>query len=575
MSALRTIPKQSWLLAGFSGVLQVVIFPKPGWSALSWICLAPLLYALLNPPSIEVLSAAEDTLRDRPHALTIAQGFWLGYLSGIIWYAGSCYWIYRTMLLYGGLSPVMSAIVLFLFSCYLGLYHAAFGAFLARVSQKKMFAGARALLVAPFLWTAVELARSRITGFPWDPMGNAVVDNIPLTRLATITGVYGLSFVVATVNIIFAAIFLVPPARKRRFALAAVAVALILHAGVLVSPRDFSATHIARLVQQNLPIFEPGVWTAAFYEKTISEIVQVSGGTRVSGENLAQKGASPHLIIWPESPAPFYVNDPKFRDSVSRLASAKDAFVIAGSLGLESPQSSEEKTRVFNSAALVGPSGAFLARYDKIHLVPFGEYVPFQSLLFFAEKLTREVGTFSRGKQRNVFTLSRQGLSPETMDHMRHGEMAPSPAVVTSNSGAGANTAGVFICYESVFPDEVRRFALNGAQVFVNISNDGWYGDSSAPLQLLDMSRMRSIESGRWLLRATNTGITSSIDPYGRVVARAERNVRTVLDAPYAFVSGTTFYTRHGDWFAYGCAIISLAAVFVRFNLRAAVLRST
>jgi apolipoprotein N-acyltransferase len=177
-----------------------------------------------------------------------------------------------------------------------------------------------------------------------------------------------------------------------------------------------------------------------------------------------------------------------------------------------------------------------VARYDKIHLVPFGEYVPFKSLLGFAGGLTQEVGEFSRGFSRE----------PLTVDGYR---------------------IGVFVCYEAVFPDEVRQFARNGGQVFVNISNDGWYGDTGAWAQHLNQARMRAVENDRWLLRDTNTGMTASIDPYGRVVASVPRKVRTALEAPYALTSGTTFYTRHGDWFAWLCAIISVAALLWRYRV--------
>jgi apolipoprotein N-acyltransferase len=161
----------------------------------------------------------------------------------------------------------------------------------------------------------------------------------------------------------------------------------------------------------------------------------------------------------------------------------------------------------------------------------------------FAEKLTREVGDFTRGEQRTVFD-------------------------------AGGQKVGTFICYESIFPDEIRLFAANGAQVFVNISNDGWFGEYGAPGQHLNMARMRAIENQRWVLRATNTGISGAIDPYGRVVARAPRNMRTAIDVPYGLVEETTFYTRRGDWFAWLCVIISLVATFVRFSFRGGVLSS-
>jgi apolipoprotein N-acyltransferase len=201
-------------------------------------------------------------------------------------------------------------------------------------------------------------------------------------------------------------------------------------------------------------------------------------------------------------------------------------------------------THYYNSGALVNPGGQWVSRYDKIHLVPFGEYVPFRQLFFFAGGLTKEVGDFSQGSSR-----------------------AP--------LDAGDEKLGVFICYESIFPDEIRRLVDNGAQVFVNISNDGWYGDSGAYAQHLKQARMRAVENSRWLLRDTNTGVTASIDPYGRVVAASPRKVRTTLLAPYALSNVTTFYTRHGDWFAYLCAIISVGALIARFLFRTKVERTS
>ena len=179
-----------------------------------------------------------------------------------------------------------------------------------------------------------------------------------------------------------------------------------------------------------------------------------------------------------------------------------------------------------------------MGRYDKIHLVPFGEYVPFKRVFGFAGGLTKEVGDFSSG-------VSRAPLQ------------------------AGNSRLGVFICYESIFPDEIRQLASNGAQVFVNVSNDGWYGDSGAYAQHLKQARMRAVENNRWLLRDTNTGVTASIDPYGRVVSSIPRKVRAALDANYALTNVTTFYTRHGDWFAYLCAIISVAGLLTHFLFRA------
>lgn len=506
---MRSIPRSAWLLAALSGVLQALIFPSPAISALSWVALAPLLVAILQKQGNGQGSAPS------PKA-----GFLLGYVSGVVWYAGSCYWIYHVMHAYGGLSAPVAAALLVLFCLYLGLWHGLFGLMLALVARSRALGRGRALALAPVLWVAMELARTRISGSPWDLLGTAQVANIPLTRIATVTGVYGVSFAIAVVNSAFAAALLLPRGRRLTMLAAALLAAVGLELGVLAQPPADPATHTARLVQQNIPIFDSPGWTLEYYEQTLAELGRLSAAPAPSG------ALAPSLIVWPESPAPFYTNDPRFQLAVSALATESRAYVVAGSL---TPVPRERSTALLNSAAWVEPTGAWRARYDKIHLVPFGEYVPFSSLLFFAGKLTREVGDFVPGRERSVFDL-------------------------------GEGKAAVFICFESIFPDEVREFAARGGQVFVNISNDGWFGDTGAPGQHLNMARMRAIENHRWLVRATNSGITAAIDPHGRVVMRAPRNARVALDVPYAYIGDTTFYTRHGDWFAYGCAIIAMVA---------------
>jgi len=518
---------RAWLLALGSGALQVLIFPTPSCYFLSWVALAPLMTAILLGRGRRGEQVLDEHSRDL-RAFSAGQAFWLGYSSGIVWYAGCCYWIYHVMHIYGGLAPPVAAALLVAFALYLGLYHGLFACLLA-LAARSPHHKARGLLLAPFFWVAVELARARITGFPWNLLGTSQVDNLPLAQIAAFTGVYGVSFEIALVNAGFAAGWLLPPGRRARVLVAALAASAALQAGVWLHPAPLPATHAARLVQPDIPILEPSAWTADYFEATLASVVELSAAGR--------DRRFPDLIIWPESPAPFYTTDPRLHDWVRRLASATRAYVIVGSLGIRSSRDGGMRTQMMNSAALVAPNGEWVARYDKIHLVPFGEYVPFKSLLVFAEKLTREVGDFSAGSERTVFSLGEQKVA-------------------------------AFICYESIFPDEVRQFAGRGAQVFVNISNDGWFGNSGAPEQHLNMARMRAVENHRWLLRATNTGITASIDPYGRVVARAGRNVRAALDAPYEPVMETTFYTRHGDWFAWSCAIISLLALLARFQVR-------
>jgi len=379
-----------------------------------------------------------------------------------------------------------------------------------------------ALVSAPFLWVAIELARTRLSGFPWNLLGITQVDNIPLTRIATMAGVYGLSFEIVLVNVAFSAAFLVHRSKRKMLLIASLASALVLQAGRWVVPPPLPADRTAVLLQQNLPVAETEAWTQEHFQNTLRDF------SSLSLNPVPPPSQRPDLIIWPESPAPFQTNDPIFRDAISTLARQSQAWVVVGSIGVDNP------TTVFNSAALVSPTGEWDGRYHKIHLVPFGEYVPFRSVFSFAAGLTQAVGSFTKGTSR-----------------------APLQA--------GDTKLGVFICYESIFPDEIRELVAQGAEVLVNLSNDGWYGDSGAWAQHLNQARMRAVENHRWLLRDTNTGLSASVDPYGRVVAHAERKTRTALAAPYARTNVTTFYSEHGDWFAYLCAIISTGALIVRF----------
>jgi apolipoprotein N-acyltransferase len=286
-------------------------------------------------------------------------------------------------------------------------------------------------------------------------------------------------------------------------------------------------------VQPNISLNQQ--WTAQSYEQTLADLARISvphPGEGMPGDPL------PDLVIWPESPAPFFINDARFHQTLSIIATEAHVYVLAGTLGV---LRDGDISQLYNSAELVAPNGDWLARYDKIHLVPFGEYVPFQDMFSFAKKLTKEVGDFVPGTQRVVLPVHSYKL-------------------------------GTFICYESIFPDEIREFARDGAGLLVNVSNDGWFGETGAPGQHLRMARMRAIENNRWVLRSTNTGITATIDPYGRIVQQARRNVRVALDMPYGVVTDTTFYTRHGDWFAWfcvmACAIIAVLALFLRRPLR-------
>ncbi len=519
--------------------------PVPLWrTAFCWIALLPLLAALIP--------REESPLPLRAGAL-------LGFLSGFVWYLGNCYWIYQTMYLYGAIPKPVSAGILVLFCLYLGAYHALFGVILAALPHLS-FAGKRigragVYLLAPFVWVAVEFARARITGLPWDLLGITQVDNPLLTRLAPITGAYGLSFVIVAVNSLWLLPVSVRERRHTRTALTLAGVSAII-AGLaltnrLLPPLHQASSATAVLVQENLSVgaaatgpqlsksdmladfarlsLFPAPATTCYGIPELASTPCVDSPGPAVGEAEVHPSAHPTLIVWPESPAPFREADTEFRDAISRLARAAPSAVIVGNVAVTPDPASPHGIRLQNSAAFIDATGRFVGRYDKIHLVPFGEYVPFKSLLFFAGSLLAEVGEFTPGRQRSVFSTAGHGF-------------------------------GTFICYESIFGDEVRQFSRAGADVLVNISDDGWYGDTSAPWEHLNMVRMRAIENHRWVLRATNSGVTAVIDPYGRVVKSAPRHIRTSLPVAFDYEHVLTVYVRYGDWFAWMCSLVTALA---------------
>jgi apolipoprotein N-acyltransferase len=545
---MRQIPLRLWAMAVLSGILQILPFPIAGptplWrTAFCWIALVPLLWALLG-----------NTKTGSP--LTLRQGAALGYICGFIWYLGNCYWIYQTMYLYGGLAKPIAAGILVLFCLYLGLYHALFGTLLA--AFRRRFGRQTALLLVPFAWVAVELARARITGLPWDPLGNAQVDNPLLIRLAPITGVYGLSFIIAAVNALWLIRLRI---RERRFTrpvltVAGVIIVVLYIAGLrlIANPKSSPTTATATLVQENLEVGAantgPQPSTQQFldsfsylsrypsprYLLGIPELADTPSvflirKSPAETTDPAQPTPTPtDLIVWPESPAPFEDVDPQFRASMSTLASTAHAPVIVGNTGFDPSTASKSGYTMYNRASFLTPDGTFASHYDKMHLVPFGEYVPYKQFFFFAKSLLNEVGLFEPGKQRTALKT-------------------------------GGHTYGTFICYESIFGDEIRQLPQQGADVLINISNDGWYGDTSAAWQHLNMVRMRAIENHRWILRATNTGVTAAINPYGRVTAAAPRHQRTSIRVHFGYENDLTFYARYGDLFAYACAFITTLAL--------------
>ena len=529
---MARLVRQPWLLGIFSAALLMLPFsiigPVPFWRTFfSWVAFVPLFYGLLMRENLN-------------HPKALLRGTLAAYLMGFLWFTGNCYWIYQTMLYYGGLPPLISAGILIAYSLVLGLYFAALG-LLVTATARAFRNPSYALLATPFFWVALELLSARFTKVPWDLLGYSQVDNFLLSSLAPWTGVYGVTFVLVAGNALIAWGILAPTGKRRLVLLITGFLAvLVLQNGDHFAPPSAPSPATAVLLQQNLNVNQDNRWPGADYEHHVSEFAKLS--TRTCGPFLAgmpdlnaypvtpdcpAKPVTPDVILWPESPAPFLDKDPRLLTPLRDLAVYMHAPVIAGTTSLDAHG---DRFDMYNSALFVRPDGAVAGRYDKIHLVPWGEYIPYKNFFSFAKNLTQQAGDMTHGWRRVVFS-------------------------------SGGHRFGVFICYEEIFGDEIRLFAKQGAQVLVNISNDGWYGDTCAPWQTLNMSRMRAIENRRWLLRDTNTGITTVIDPYGRLTASVQRHALTSLAAWYGYRSDQTFYTVHGDLFAYLCGIITLGII--------------
>jgi len=276
-------------------------------------------------------------------------------------------------------------------------------------------------------------------------------------------------------------------------------------------PAREAPSETALVVQPNMDPEQQ--WTNATANAERDHLIEESRKGSLEG--------SEKLIIWPESPGPLYFyRDPAFHREAMQLAQSEHAYFLFGTVA------ETREDAPLNSAVLLRPDGQLVDRYDKINLVPFGEFVP--RIFGFVNRITQEAGDFAPGSRIVVFPMGEQRL-------------------------------GVFICYESVFPDEVRQFVKGGANLLINISNDGYFGHSAAREQHLEIARMRAVENRRWLIRSTNDGITAAIDPAGRIDERIPPYRELVEHMHFAFRSGTTFYTDYGDWFAWGCL---LAAAF-------------
>jgi apolipoprotein N-acyltransferase len=488
----------------------VLSFPKFGHGAVAWVALAPLLVAL------DGTSGWRATR--------------LGYVTGAVSSVGLLYWTALVVIQYGGLALPVGILVMFALCLAFSVFHAAFGWGMARLASTYGPAG---LLGAPVLWTGLEYARTHtFFSFPWTLLGYSQHDLLPFAQVASITAVYGVSFLVCTVSALLAWAALEPRPRGRRAAL----VSAVLLVGVAWTWGRW---------QMSLPVAETGRVTVGLVQggvrqedKWVPEYAAENVGRHLQlTERAAAAGA--RLVVWPESAVPFlFDEDPDLATLLREAVRRQGIYLFFGN---DDRDRLPGGRRIYVGAKLLDPAGELVARYHKIRLVPFGEYVPLQPLFTlggrFAAKLVQEVADFTPGTEATTGVVD-------------------------------GHRIGGFICYEAVFPAVVRRFAAGGAELLVNITNDAWYGTTSAPYQHLEMAAFRAIENRRYLVRAANTGITAVVDPRGRIIEPTRLFDTTVLVREVPFVSESTFYTRHGNVFAQACAAIAMALLSASFARR-------
>jgi len=493
-------------LALLSGFLLAVSFPRFGHPALSWIALTPLLLTLVR----------------RGSRVSPRRAFGLGFATGVVYFAGTVYWTSATVRTFGGLSVPVSVLVTALLVAYLALFPALFSLIVGWLAGAF---GVRALVLAPAVWVTSEMGRTYFwSGFPWLLLGYSQTTVLPVAQVASLVGVFGLSGLVASVatSLAYAAM----TRNRRAWMIAGGSIALVILLAVWGNWRIRAGqlTHAGRplkiaLVQGNVPQAEK--WDPAHAEEILERYLALT-------RDAARRDA--RLVIWPESATPFfYEEDDVNGERIRQLVRDTRIGLLFGSDQIERGT----PPKYYNTAFMLKPDGSTVAVYRKMQLVPFGEYVPLKWLLFFVGPLVEGVADFSPG-------ATMVGLPID---------------------GGTISTA---ICYEIVYPGLVRQAIKNGSQLLTTITNDAWYGYSSAPYQHFLQASLRAVEQGRYLARAANTGISGIVDPYGHVLAQSALFETTVLTGDVRLISDLTLYARIGDLFAYICIALTAAALLWR-----------
>ncbi|MCF8069335.1 MAG: apolipoprotein N-acyltransferase [Desulfobacterales bacterium] len=505
-----TINTQKIFFSIVSGLLLTVIFPHSGLHIIAWIALIPFFFAIKG--------------------LSVKNSFRVGLITGMVHYISLLYWLVHTMNTYGYLPIWLGIIILVLFSFYLALYVACFSMAIPFLCKKPLLF----IATGPALWVLLEHARSYLlSGFPWALLGHSQHNVLNIIQIVDITGVYGISFILAFSNCVLFMVLLYLKKNKwygtcpsKRLASYSILVLTAILLSTLIYSR-YRINEIDNLIsdapKKRVSVIQGNVdqsmkWEPENQKKTVDNYINLSNSVATAG---------PDLIIWPETALPFYyLYDYKLTGHAQSGFKTLDTYFLVGS---PSFIKNAEDIEYFNSAYLIDPERLTPDRYDKTHLVPFGEYVPLGKWLPIG-KMVAGIGDFSTGEKGKVLPWGNVAI-------------------------------GTQICYEVIFPDLSRKQVLNNADLLVNITNDAWFGKTGAPYQHFFMTVFRAVENRRSLVRAANTGISGFIDPAGRVISTTQIFEKAAITETIPLLKNNTFYTKHGDIFAILCLIISVISV--------------
>ncbi len=502
--------------AFFSGVALIFCFPNFDIFYLAWVILVPFLISL--------------------YEMDNRKSFKAGIIFGFPYFFGTLYWIYHSINHYGNIPFLISIIIVFMLCAYLCLYTGIFAMlFSVCIRNTKL----PALFIAPLFWTVIEFLRSYIlTGFPWSSIGYSQYKFLPVIQIADITGIYGISFLVLLYNGALADIFLLKKRTKKMplfplshsvigfTVLVILTILIFIYGHIRLNENRHGKFFKASVIQGNIE--QDKKWDSAYQHLVIETYKEMSIRASLS---------SPSIIIWPETALPFFFNtDEEYTYELIDFQKQLNTHLLFGSILIKGKD--KEKYLLSNSAVLLDPYGKVTYIYDKIHLVPFGEYVPLQKILFFINKLVVGIGDYIKG---NRYIL------------------AETPYGYFST----------VICYEVIFPGLVRKFFLQGGDFLVNITNDAWFGQTTGPYQHFSMSTFRAIENRKPVIRVANTGISGFIDSNGRILSKTGIFERTFITENIRTDSTLSFYTKYGDLFTYICIILTvllLTNVFSKYR---------